>query len=55
MIYLFRYFVPEMDNPWLSIPARSTLIILLFCIAVFGFKLSGEIEEVFNKIIKRLF
>ena len=55
IIYLFMYFVPEMDNPWLSIPIRSTLIILLFCIAIFGFKLSGEIEEVFKKIIKRLF
>jgi hypothetical protein len=47
--------LPSIFNPWLSIPLRSLLIIGLFCIPLFRFSLSKEIETLFEKLIKRLF
>jgi O-antigen/teichoic acid export membrane protein len=55
LIYILIYSLPSIFNPWLSIPLRSLLIIGLFCIPLFRFSLSKEIETLFEKLIKRLF
>ena len=55
LIYILIYSLPSIFNPWLSIPLRSLLIIGLFCIPLFRFSLSKEIETLFEKFIKRLF
>jgi O-antigen/teichoic acid export membrane protein len=55
LIYILIYSLPSIFNPWLSILLRSLLIIGLFCIPLFRFSLSKEIETLFEKFIKRLF
>ena len=55
LIYILIYSLPSIFNPWLSILLRSLLIVGLFCIPLFRFSLSKEIETLFEKLIKRLF
>ncbi len=55
LIYILIYFVPSILNPWVSILLRSLLITGLFCMTLFGLRLSNEIETLFQKLIKRLF
>ena len=54
LIYIFIKYIPSILNPWISITLRSLLIIGLFSIAVFKFRLSKDIETLFQKLIGRL-
>ena len=54
-IYLLLYAVPTLLNPWLSIPLRSLLILGLFCIPLFTFRWSSDIQNLAKKASQRLF
>ena len=54
-IYFLVFLVPSILNPWISIFLRSFLILGLFCIPLFVFKLSKDIEILFQKLFKQLF
>ena len=54
-IYFLVFHVPSILNPWISIFFRSLLILGLFCIPLFVFNLSKDIELLFQKIFRQLF
>ena len=54
IIYLLVINLPSLLNPWLSILLRSLLILGLFCIPLFVFRWSSELDDIFKNFKKRL-
>jgi O-antigen/teichoic acid export membrane protein len=55
VIYLSLYAIPTTLNPWFSIALRSLLILGLFCIPLFVFRWSSDIEDLVKRISRSLF
>ena len=49
VIYLSLYAIPTTLNPWFPIPLRSLLILGLFCIPLFVFRWSSDIEDLVKR------
>lgn len=54
LIYVITSMMPSIWNPWISISLRSLMILGLFCIPLFVFRWSTDMEEIIQKIKKRL-
>jgi O-antigen/teichoic acid export membrane protein len=54
LIYVITSLMPSIWNPWISISLRSLMILGLFCIPLFVFRWSTDMEEIIQKIKKRL-
>lgn len=51
--FLAGYYFPVLDNVWLDLIIRSTLITIIFVPGVLIFKISEDINEMFNKLVRR--
>lgn len=52
-VYLVLLFIPEIDNVYLSIAIRSTVIVGLFGAAVLGWKVSEDVSKVYVDLRKK--
>ncbi len=53
LIVFVEFAFPAIDNIWMSLIAKCSVITLLFPVVVYAFKLEPEIVEYVNKILKR--
>jgi O-antigen/teichoic acid export membrane protein len=54
-VWAAGHFFPEMGNPWVDMIVRSAVVSMLFFPAIIYFRISEDINDMFYKILRRVF